>query len=115
MNFGKLDRRIRIVTPTKSKNLYGEDITTSSSTIQVWAQITPKSSGSGTEFEADAFTRIENLDIYIRYSNDTKGIGSNNYIVYDNKTYSINSVQEIGRGAGLILECEVKQTNNAVT
>ena len=115
MNFGKLDRKIKIYTPSRVKNDYGEDVIDSTSYIEVWAQITPKASGSGTEFEADQFTRVENVDIFIRYSNNTKGIGSNNYIEYDSKFYSINSVQEIGRGAGLKLECEIKQTNNTIS
>lgn len=111
MNFGKLDRKIRIYTPILTIDSYGEQTKQSDSYIDVWAQIKPKSTGSGTEFEAEQFTRTENLDFFIRYSTDTKGIGSNNYILYNSKYYSIESVQEIGRGAGLKLECNIKQPN----
>lgn len=115
MDFGKFDRKIKIYSPVRSKNEYGEDSISSNSFIEVWAQIKPKSTGSGTGFEADQFTRSQMVDIFIRYSTDTKGIGSNNYIVYDNTTYSIESVQEVGRGAGLKLLCEYKQTNMQIS
>lgn len=115
MNFGKFDRKIRIYTPTRSKNSYGEDVIDSQSYIDVWAQIKPKSTGSGTDFEGEQFTRTENVDVFIRYSSATKTIGSNNYILYNSKYYTIESVQEIGRGEGIKLECNVKQTNNPVT
>lgn len=106
MDFGKFDRKVAIKSQSKSQNDYGEYILTPSTLANVWAKIMPK--GGNTDYEAETFVQQTNFEIYIRFRSDLTTL---HYIEYNNKKYYIKSINEIGRKAGLKLECYVKNEN----
>lgn len=106
MNFGKLDKKVAIIQQTKSKNDFGEFVFTQSTLAKVWAQIKPN--GGDTDFEAETYTQQTNYEIYLRFRND---LSTRHYLQRDGVKYYIKSINEIGRKAGLKLECYVKNEN----
>lgn len=96
MKAGKLDRRIQIKTKTATRDSYGAEILTYSTLATVWAEIVPV---SGREyFLAAQFVPEAQLKVRIRYRNDFDETAQ---IVYDNVTYDILYIAEIGRKEGL--------------
>ena len=108
MNIGKLDRYINIIQGTFSQNGYGENIRSTSTLASVWARFEFQRGDAG--FEADTFIVTAKARVTIRYRSDLQ-ISPKHFISYDNKEWFIRSIQEIGRGAGLLLEVEEKTTD----
>ena len=108
MNIGKLDRYVNIIQGTFSQNSYGENIRSTSTLASVWARFDFL---KGTaDFEADTFIGTAKARVTIRYRSDLQ-ISPKHYISYNSKEWFIRSIQEIGRGAGLMLEVEEKTTD----
>lgn len=108
MNIGKLDRYVNIIQGTFSQNSYGENIRSISTLASVWARFDFLKGTAG--FEADTFIGTAKARVTIRYRSDLQ-ISPKHYISYNSKEWFIRSIQEIGRGAGLLLEVEEKTTD----
>ena len=108
MNIGKLDRYVNIIQGTFSQNSYGENIRSTSTLASVWARFDFKTGTAG--FEADTFIGTAKARVTIRYRSDLQ-ISPKHYISYNSKEWFIRSIQEIGRGAGLLVDVEEKTTD----
>ena len=94
----KMDRLITLQTSTATRSASGQEIVTWSNLATMWAEVVPR---SGREYfganqniaEVDAIFRIRYRD----------GIRPEMRIQYQQQTYNIRWVQELGRREGLEL------------
>lgn len=98
MRAGKLDRRIVLQTATYAANAVGEMVPTWSTLDTVWAEVV---SLRGREYFAAAqVAEEEQLIFRIRHRTD---VTLECRITYNNETYSIQHIAELGRRQGLEL------------
>tara|TARA_R100000664_G_C2758654_1_gene147742 strand:+ start:1241 stop:1555 length:315 start_codon:yes stop_codon:yes gene_type:complete len=102
MNIGKLDRKITIKSVSTTADDYGQEIQTFSTLTSVWARILYKNEVE--KFENDQLKAISNIHFFIRYRTD---ITEQMRISYNNKTYLIEGISEIGRGVGLEIKTKL--------
>jgi SPP1 family predicted phage head-tail adaptor len=95
MMSGRLDRKITLQKPTTSRDAYGGQATSWTDEATVWAQVQQQ---SGRElFAAGKLAEVDAL-FKIRYRSD---VDETWQVVYDGRTYDIQSVKELGRKDGL--------------
>lgn len=94
VQIGRLDRRITIQTPTETQDSYGEPVITWSDLTTVWASVTPSSSQTGEQFEADQVHAQRASVFRIRFN---RNVTEKHRIVYDSDNYDILQIVEGGR------------------
>ena len=99
MNIGTLDRRIILSQPTPgAAGAYGPGADVFADVAEVWAKVAY--SQGNEQYLADEKTAVQRIAFTIRYRTD---INPTWRIRYQNKTYLIDAVAEIGRRVGLTL------------
>ncbi len=88
----KLDRRLTLRAPTSTKDDFGEETETFSDIATVWCGVDVKTGREITQ--ASQEVAINEKSFIIRYRTD---VDEKCILIYDEKTYDIISVYEIGR------------------
>jgi len=103
MNIGKLDRRITLqAPPVVAQNSYGEEAPASfTDAATVPAQLSYPRPGSEV-YDNDQLRAEQPTQFTIRYRSDVRPVWR---VLYENQTYLITAVTEIGRRVGLTLTC----------
>ena len=99
MQAGKLDRRITFQSFTRTRNTYGDEVTSWANIATVptvWAELT-ELKGKET-FEAAQITSFADTRFRIRFRSD---LTERLRISYKTRHYNIQSITEIGREDGL--------------
>ena len=103
MRIGRLDRRITVQVNTTTQDSSGEDIASWATLVIVWAQVSPKAAAEslqGDQVHATAVTEFR-----IRYRSD---VTVATRISYNDQTYDITGVMELGRREGLLITATVR-------
>lgn len=96
---GKLDRRITLQRATTAPDEYGEPIETWADLATVWAS---RRRASARETLAGAEVSAAISDVFeIRYDSAWSDLSPLDRLVFEDRTYAIETVDEIGRREGL--------------
>ena len=105
LSIGKLDRRIEILSPTFTRNKYGEETKTYATVYTLWAKVDWKSSNRKEESQeqtnrTDVVFYVRNLGVDLR---------TTYRVNFENETYIIHGIKQIeGRERMLELETRIK-------
>lgn len=101
MRGGRLDRRIVIEEATQTRDELGAIIETWATWRTIWAQVTPMTAND--RFLSDALRPARTNKFRIRY---LAGISEQMRITFEDRTYKITGIAEIGRREGYELTGE---------
>ena len=108
MIIGKSDRRIVIQRASKATNNYGEVEETHATHLTLWAELM-KTASMKESIVGNQDTATRMVSFKVRRSTDSKGVTTEDRIVYDSDTYDIEGIEEIGRSE-LIFHSKLNQT-----
>lgn len=106
MQGGELDVRISIMRATTAADSFNELIQTWTTLATVWAKAMPASDGE--MWRAGRTLADSTMRFTLRSSTMSRSITPSDRIVYENKTYDIEGVKEIGRNAYLEITATAK-------
>jgi len=99
MDAGPLDRRIVIQRASTSTDAFNEPVETFADLATVWASAKPV---RDSERLANGQTLADiSYRFVIRYSSTVADVNPKDRITFDDRTFDINAVKEIGRREGL--------------
>ena len=108
LSIGQLDRRIKILSPTYTRNKYGEETKVYATLYTLWAKADWDSSNRKEESQE----QVQGTDLVFYVRNLGVTILGTYRIVYDSKTYIIHGIKEIdGREQFLEIETKLKDNN----
>ena len=110
MRIGKSDRRITVERYTTSTNAYGERVQTWSTLLTVWAELMKTGEGMTERISTNQDMPIQRVRFKVRSSSDSRGIKSDDRVLYDSKYYNIQGIEEVGRQDQLVLLCQITGT-----
>ncbi len=96
MNIGGLDRRVTIQRQDHAVNGYGERVKTWVDYATVWANIERKPAAT-ERISGEQVVSFNTVIFIIRNASNVQAVSSSHRIQYDNNTYEILGVHEIGR------------------
>ena len=96
MNIGGLDRRVTIQRQNHAVNGYGERVKTWVDLATVWASIERKPAAS-ERISGEQVVSFNTVIFIIRNSSDVDFVSNSHRIQYNNNSYDILGVHEIGR------------------
>lgn len=99
MRAGRLDRRISLQRATITQDSTGDEVLTWGTLTTVWAEAKPMRGAES--FTAQQFIGKTPVTFRIRWSDATKAITVEDRIIFDERTFNILDVREIGRREGL--------------
>lgn len=105
LSIGQLDRRIEILSPTFTRNKYGEETKTYATVYTLWAKVDWKSSNRKEESQeqtnrTDVVFYVRNLGVDLR---------TTYRVNFENETYIIHGIKQIeGRERMLELATRIK-------
>lgn len=101
MNAGRFDELIELWSYTTATNSYGEPVKTWAKYTDVWGRIEYKVGREG--IDADQLQHKQSCNITVRFNS---AISVYNEIKHNGNTFKIISIQDLGRKAYMILNCE---------
>lgn len=105
LSIGQLDRRIEILSPTFTRNKYGEETKTYATLYTLWAKVDWKSSNRKEESQEQ--TNRTDVVFYVR--NLGVDLKTTYRVNFENETYIIHGIKQIeGRERMLELETRIK-------
>ena len=105
LSIGQLDRRIKILSPTYTRNKYGEETKTYATLYTLWAKVDWKSSNR----KEGSQEQTNRTDVIFYVRNLGVGISTTYRVDFEDKIYIIHGIKEIdGREQFLELETRVK-------
>jgi len=99
---GRLDRRITLQLKSTTDNEYGEPIVTWTDVAEVWAEVRPLR-GIERVQAAQLVAAVDTIFV-IRYRDDLALAPGTHRIRYQNRTYNVEAVLEVGRREAWQLE-----------
>lgn len=91
----RMDRRVRILQPVKSKDGYNSDIVTWHPLVSCWAEVTPIKDSE--RLRAGEELSLKASRFLIRYSGQVSRVDPTFRLMFDGVEYDINGVKEVGR------------------
>ena len=110
MRIGQSDRRITVERYTTTTNDYGERVQTWATLLTVWGELMKTGEGMTERITTDQDMPVQRLRFKIRSSSDSRGIKSDDRVLYNSKYYNIQGIEEIGRQDQLVLLCQISGT-----
>jgi len=105
LSIGQLDRRIKILSPTYTRNKYGEETKTYATLYTLWAKADWDSSNRKEESQE----QVNRTDLVFYVRNLGVEIKTTYRVEYNSETYIIHGIKQIdGREQFLELETRIK-------
>lgn len=99
LNAGDLDRRITLQQHGLTRNADNEPIVGFTTLATVWASV--EYTSDVEKVRAAQVGATVSVRFQIRYSNAVKGIDAKDRVIYQDKTFDIVGVKELGRREGI--------------
>ncbi len=99
LNVNKMDRQVVILRGSKSKDAFNADVLTWEPIATVWAEAEPVNDSE--RLRAGETLASKQYRFRIRYSSQVSKVDTRDRLRFDDRTYDINGVKEIGRAVGL--------------
>lgn len=106
MDAGRLDRRITIMRSTTEANDFNELVETWAALATVWAKVEPVKDGerlAAGQMLAGKMSRFT-----VRYGSEIADVDPRDRLTFDDRTYDILGVKEVGRRAYLEITAEAR-------